>query len=44
MIVDKTAQPPLAHRLGGILPVNLNYRHPKVGSGIEVDLIPPPSE
>jgi hypothetical protein len=37
------AQPPLARRLGGIQPVNLNLRHPEVGSDPVGDPSPPPS-
>lgn len=39
----KATQPLLAHRLGGILPANLNYRHPEDGSDPEKYLVPPPS-
>jgi hypothetical protein len=37
----KKAQPPLARRLGGTLPINLNYRHPEVGSDPEGIGVPP---
>ena len=43
MLYAKAAQPPAEVRLGGIRAAKVDYRYPRVGSGLEGDLVPPPS-
>lgn len=40
---EEAAQPPHGDRLDGILPVKMEYQHPRVGSGHEGDRVPPSS-